>query len=319
MNWVNKHKLPTIETIKYNDQPCLTIEDLWNAFHSTFNIALHHQVDINILNEVAEKLPFSWTLFSKEEFMRAIANCNNFSIPGPDKLSWSHLKTILNDDGCLSKIICIANSCINLGFWPSHFKRSMTVVISKPNKQSYDFPKSFRLIVLLNMVGKLIEKVISKRIQFHITSNNFIHLSQLEDLKFKSTIDAGVALTHIIWSGWVKNLLKSTLAFNIMQFFPSLNHRLLIHILKKAEFDNHAILFFANYLVDRKTNYFWNNFTSHLFDINASVGQGSVLFSVLSALYLSPLLYILEKCLKNLKIPISIILFIDDGLFISHF
>jgi len=29
MNWVNKQKLPAIEAIKYNDQPCLTIEDLW--------------------------------------------------------------------------------------------------------------------------------------------------------------------------------------------------------------------------------------------------------------------------------------------------
>jgi len=35
-------------------------------------------------------------------------------------------------------------------------------------------------------------------------------------------------------------------------------------------------------------------------------------------LYLSPFLYILEKCLKNLQIPISIISFIDDGLFISQ-
>jgi len=76
------------------------------------------------------------------------------------------------------------------------------------------------------MVGKLIEKVISKRIQFHITSNNFIHPSQLEGLKFKSMtdVDVALALTHIIWSGWVKNFLTSTLAFNIAQFFPSLNY-----------------------------------------------------------------------------------------------
>ena len=65
-------------------------------------------------------------------------------------------------------------------------------------------------------------------------------------------------------------------------------------------------------------NYFWNSFTSPLFDVNVGVGQGSVLSPILSALYLSPLLYILEKHLKNLKIPISIILFVDDGLFISQ-
>ena len=65
-------------------------------------------------------------------------------------------------------------------------------------------------------------------------------------------------------------------------------------------------------------NYFWNNFTSPLFDINVRVGQGSTLSPILSALYLSPFLYILEKCLKNFKISISIISFIDNSLFISQ-
>ena len=38
----------------------------------------------------------------------------------------------------------------------------------------------------------------------------------------------------------------------------------------------------------------------------------------MSALYLSPFLYILEKRLKILNIPISLISFVDDGLFISQ-
>ena len=70
--------------------------------------------------------------------------------------------------------------------------------------------------------------------------------------------------------------------------------------------------------MDRKTNYFWNNFSSPTFCVNVGVGQGSALLPILSALYLLPFIYILENCLKNLKIPISFISFIDDGLFISQ-
>jgi len=172
--------------------------------------------------------------------------------------------------------------------------------------------------MLLNTVGKLIKKVISKRLQFQTASNNFIHPSQLEGLKFKSTSDAGVALTHIICSSWVKNLSISTLAFNISQFFPSLNHQILTLILKKAGFDNYIINFFANYLIGRKINYFWNNFTSPMFDVNVGVGQGSALSPILSALYLLPFLYIIENHLQNLKIPISIISFVNNRLFISQ-
>ena len=55
MNWVNKHKLSAIEAIKYNDQQCLDIDDLWNVLHSTFNTALYCQVDVEILDEIPEK------------------------------------------------------------------------------------------------------------------------------------------------------------------------------------------------------------------------------------------------------------------------
>jgi len=88
----------------------------------------------------------------------------------------------------------------------------------------YDQPKLFHPIVLLNTLEKLIKKVIVERIQFIVASNDFIHLSQLGGLKFKFTTNASVALTHIIHSGWIKGKMTSTLAFDISQFFPSLNH-----------------------------------------------------------------------------------------------
>ena len=53
-----------------------------------------------------------------------------------------------------------------------------------------------------------------------------------------------------------------------------------------------------------------------MFDVNVRVDQGSTLSPILSTLYLSPFLYILENRFKNLKIPTSILSFVDDGLFI---
>ena len=166
------------------------------------------------------------------------------------------------------------------------------------------------------MLGKLIKKVIGERLQFHVMANDFIHPSQLGELKFKSTTDVDIALIHIICLGWIKNISTSILAFDIVQFFPSLNHCFLTYILQKVGLDIHIVNFFTNYLIDRKTNYVWNNFLFPMFEVNIEVGQGSALFSILSALYLSPFLYILENCLKNLNISVSIISFVDDGLFI---
>ena len=172
--------------------------------------------------------------------------------------------------------------------------------------------------MLLNTLGKLIKKVITERLQFLVVRNDFIHPSQLGGLKFKSTTDAGVALTHIVRSGWVKNKTTSILAFDIAQFFPTLNHRLLTLILEKAGLDPKVTSFFADYLVRRKTNYVWNEISSLTYKVNVGVGQGSALSPILLALYLSPLLYILENHLKNLNIPVSLISFVDDGLIISQ-
>lgn len=182
----------------------------------------------------------------------------------------------------------------------------------------YDSTKSFHLIVLLNTTGKLFEKMIGEQLQFLSISNNFIYMCQLGRLKHRFITDAGIALTHFIQSGWVKNVSTSMLAFDITQFFPSLNHQLLSLILNKARFDYKILTFFSNYLVNKKNKYLWNSFSSPLCNIDIGVSQGSALSPILSVLYFSPIFHILEKYLEILKIPISILSFIDNGLFISQ-
>jgi len=146
----------------------------------------------------------------------------------------------------------------------------MFIIISKPNKALYNTPKMFRPIILLNMLGKLIEKVIGKR--FQALSKNMIYSCQLRGLKQWSTTDAGIVLIHLIYVSWVKNCSTSTLAFNIVQFFLFINHQMLLLILDKTGFDPKISHFFSNYLVGRKTKYFWNDFSSPFFGVNIGVG-----------------------------------------------
>ena len=160
-----------------------------------------HEVDIHVLDKIPRKLANEWNLFSKQELIDILEKCNNLSAPSPDKLTWSHIKSIMRDNNCLLKFVDIANTCINLGHWPSHFKMSTTIIIPKLNKSAYNSPKSYWPIILLNIIGKLFEKMIGEWLQFHTISNNFVYQSQLGGLKQRSTTDAGGVLTHIICSG----------------------------------------------------------------------------------------------------------------------
>jgi len=136
------------------------------------------------------------------------------------------------------------------------------------------------------MLSKLIEKVIGERMQFHTISNNFVHPYQFGELKKQSTSNIGTFLMHIIQLEWVKNIQTSTLAFDIAQFFPLLDHLLLTLILNKVGFNSKVSKFFSNYLISRKAQYIWNNFSPPFFKVNIGVRQGSALFPILSALYL---------------------------------
>ena len=78
------------------------------------------------------------------------------------------------------------------------------------------------------------------------------------------------------------------------------------------------LMFFKNYLVGRKTKYLWNDFISPSFNINIGVGQESALSPILFTFYLSSIFHSLENWLKILKIPIFIIFFMDNSLFISQ-
>ena len=175
MKWIKKYKLPAIEAIEYNSWPYLELEDLWQALHSLFNLAQSCRINLDLLEEIQNKPVIMWRLFYENEFKNVILKCNNSLTLESDKLSWKHLKVIINNKTCLEHFINIANVCINLEHWLSHFKTSNSIIILKPNKTSYNSPKMFRLIILLNMLGKLIEKIIDERLQFQSISKNFIY------------------------------------------------------------------------------------------------------------------------------------------------
>ena len=99
--------------------------------------------------------------------------------------------------------------------WPRYFKESVFVIIPKPGKLAYDIPKTFQPIVLLNTLGKLIEKIIVKRLQFDAVKYSILHPNQLRGIAQRSTENAGLFFIHLVCSGWTKGLKTSVVAFDI--------------------------------------------------------------------------------------------------------
>ncbi|CAA7268120.1 unnamed protein product [Cyclocybe aegerita] len=253
MEWVKQHKLPPCEAIRNSDQPCHDMDDLWDALHGTYNLASGHEYDTSILDDLPDEPVREWADFLEHELLSALKGCSNSSAPGPDHVTWVHLKELLKDKHVLVLFIVLANACLWVGHWLRIFKELLSVIVLKLNKPSYAVPKAFRPIVLLITFGKLIEKMIANRIQFDTVKHDIFHPNQLGGICQRSTEDAGLILTHLMQAGWVKGLQTSALAFDIVQFFPSINHEMFMAVLRKQGFSPILVDFFASYLVGRST------------------------------------------------------------------
>jgi hypothetical protein len=326
MPWARECKLPATEAI-LNDQgeSCNDTDMLSNTLHSTYNSASNCNVNLDCMTVGLNKLPErGWNPFSRQELLDALKSCAKNTAPGPDHISWRLLKRFIKFELGVGELITkVADASIDLGHWPDHFKRSVSVIIPKPGKPSYNKAKSFRPIVLLNTMGKLIEKMIARRLQFEGLESGTIHPCQTGGIMQQSVEDAAVALTHHVCMGWANKKATSVLAFDIAQFFPSLNHFALSKIIEYFGFVSKVVSFFSDYLTNGKTQYAINGETSSLYDSNVGVGQGSALSPILSALYIAPIFHLLDKWIMDFDEsmyhpPLTAFLsFVDNGLLVA--
>jgi len=68
--------------------------------------------------------------------------------------------------------------------------------------------------------------------------------------------------------------------------------------MSKAGFDPRISNFFSSYLINRQTQYFWNNFVFLFFKADIDMGQEFIFSPILSTLYIASVVYIFEKRLE---------------------
>ena len=167
--------------------------------------------------------------------------------------------------------------------------RSLSLFLSLAN-QPITLPRPFNLLSCSTPLASSLRRWLPGDSSLMLSSI----VSSIPIIAQRSTEDAGLFLTYLVCSGWAKGLKTSVIAFDIAQFFPSLNHSMLTTILRHSGFANCLVDFFLDYFVGKSTQYAWNSCFSHACNADVSVGQGSALFPILSVLYIAPLLYLFE-------------------------
>jgi SOS response regulatory protein OraA/RecX len=95
-------------------------------------------------------------------------------------------------------VTSIYNEYLKRGYFPKEWKIAKIIPIIKPGKEDSQDPSKYRPISLLNMGGKVLEKLLINIIIHYIYKIEYINDSQYGFTPQKSTIDAAMAVKQFI-------------------------------------------------------------------------------------------------------------------------
>jgi len=139
-----------------------------------------------------------YTPLTSGEISRAHSESSNISAPGPDHIPYSVWKSVHRVKTFL--LPSLQDPLLAHGFHPPSLKKALGIVLNKPGKLSYNSPSSFRVMVLLRMLSKILERVGASRLSAPATICSLIHPLQCGSLLGRSTADAALVLQHNVES-----------------------------------------------------------------------------------------------------------------------
>lgn len=200
VQWTRPRRMATTTGIvKPNGDAATTAEETRDAFQTQFTPDNPRAVDETIIDDIPDVPTRDFPPIAVNEILEALEKTSNTSAPEPDRLSWYWIKRLTKlAPGAAAFLKAFFNACITYGIMPTVFKRSHTVIIPKPNKPDYSKAKAYRPIILLNCLGKLLEKVLARRMQFDAQKYGIMHPCQFGGTIQHNTTDAGIQLVHNI-------------------------------------------------------------------------------------------------------------------------
>jgi hypothetical protein len=191
---------------------------------------------------------------TEKEIKDAIRTASPLKAPGPDGIANKALQT--GTAQLATHLTRIFNQSLHLGYCPAHFRESTTVVLRKPGKDDYTAPKSYRPIVLMNTMGKIMDAVIARRLSYLAETHHVLPPTHMGGRKMRSTEHALHAVTHKIYETWSQNTgqVASLLLLDVSGAFDNVSHARLLHDLRKRRVGEKTVKWIASFLSNRHTS-----------------------------------------------------------------
>jgi hypothetical protein len=169
---------------------------------------------------------------SAEEISTVLRSCPTLSAPGEEEIPFHFLKCL--GEPVAQAIANLANACLRLEVFPPFLKKARMIVLKKPGKNSYESPNSWQPIALLKTIGKVIEKLVAKRIREAAEARQLIPPNQIGARAKHSTSTALELLTSMVHTVWKegRSQVATLLSLDISGAFPTVVHKRLVAIIR---------------------------------------------------------------------------------------
>src|SRR5436189_592156 len=226
-----------------------------------------------------------WSLpkINKDEIKTAIFTSSIKKAAGPDTISFLIIQKIYHilED----RFYKLYKALIESGYHPKCWKEAIGVILKKPNRKA-TIPKSYRVISLLNYLGKVAEKIIATRLSFLIELTDLLNSDQIGNRRQKSAIDAVLSLVHDIQLAKHEEKVTSVLFMNIKGAFDHISGNQMLKIYQKLQLPKSLYYWIKSFLQNRKVQLKFDGNSQKMSDIEIGIPQGSPISSILFLIYI---------------------------------
>jgi hypothetical protein len=191
----------------------------------------------------------------------------------------------------------IFETCIQLFYHSKTFKKVNTIILKKTRKNDYIISKTYRFIILLNIMNKIMKSIMNRRITWLTKTYRLLfdfYMKCRKNKSIESTLKLFTKQIHIVWN---KNTNRIVILLNldVIETFDTISHKRLIYDLRKRRISKWIIDWVINFLQNRTTILTMNRKMIISFLMRTKIFQRFSLFFVLYLFYNVDLLKMCDK------------------------
>ncbi|SPJ79817.1 uncharacterized protein FTOL_08208 [Fusarium torulosum] len=283
--------------VKENEKHQVLFKALWGGTDKLQNMKTVPFPDL----EPSRKEHAMKKSLEEKEVKQIINSLSRGKASGHDGIPNEALK--LARDTLVPYLTILFRACLELGYYPDAFKSALTIIIPKPDKESYEEAKSWRPIALLSSIGKLLDKILTSRLKKVALDNLLIPENQY-GLPGRSTTQGLNSLLNIVHRHWSRKKNRrlnracqkvTMMGLDIAGAFDNVDRQKLLQTLADKGLPEWYLRIMQSFLSDRFITLRLPQSTSDPARINIGIPQGSPISSLLFLFFVAPLLEMLSK------------------------